>query len=592
PPPAVVDWIRANAVPIRTAEAGHGFDDLEPLRETIGDARVVALGEATHGTREFFQLKHRMLEFLVARMGFDGFAIEANMPEAFDVNDYVLTGRGDPEKALAGLYFWTWDTQEVLDLIRWMRRWNNDPAHRTKVKFYGIDMQYPTRAAGNALEFLRRLDPAAADSADRTLRPLADPYRTRRGFGAQGSGLPTAAAADSALRWLAARLERPAGRDRMHASDREFVRARQDVRVVQQWLDLTSASGPAARDRAMAENVQWILDTGEPGSKLVVWAHNGHVSMAEPGAGAAGMGHALHAALGPDLVVFGFAFDRGDFQAVDAAPGGARGLAPFHVGPARSGSLDDAMSRGGNPIAALDLRRLPGSGEAADWFSRPQWTRSIGAVYADTFAERYYARLVPTESFDALLFVDSTSAARANARGARVSTGPKAAPGNLDFERGALGQPPPDWTGPMRLAADNYRAETRRDDARSGSLCGTLRRIGSRSYGETYGALEQVLDAAPYRGKRVRLSALVRVEPGSPRDEAFLQLRASSPPGKPGFSAGMEETPIRARGWRRYVVEGDIPPEAGTIAFGLAFVGKGAAWIDDVTLESGALENP
>jgi erythromycin esterase-like protein len=86
---------------------------MQPLKKIIGDARIVALGEATHGTREFFQLKHRMLEFLATEMGFTIFSIEANMPEAYRVNDYVLTGVGDPAALLRGMYFWTWDTESL-----------------------------------------------------------------------------------------------------------------------------------------------------------------------------------------------------------------------------------------------------------------------------------------------------------------------------------------------------------------------------------------------------------------------------------------------------------------------------------------------
>jgi erythromycin esterase len=78
----VVEWIRAHAVRLDTVEAGHGFTDMQPLKKVIGNARIVALGEATHGTREFFQLKHRMLEFLATEMGFTIFSIEANMPGA------------------------------------------------------------------------------------------------------------------------------------------------------------------------------------------------------------------------------------------------------------------------------------------------------------------------------------------------------------------------------------------------------------------------------------------------------------------------------------------------------------------------------
>src|SRR6476620_3758937 len=118
------EWIRANAIRLNTSEAGHGFADMQALKPLIGNARIVSLGEATHGTREFFQLKHRMLEFLATEMGFTIFSIEANMPEAYRLNDYVLNGVGDPAKLLRGMYFWTWNTEEVLDMIRWMRELN------------------------------------------------------------------------------------------------------------------------------------------------------------------------------------------------------------------------------------------------------------------------------------------------------------------------------------------------------------------------------------------------------------------------------------------------------------------------------------
>src|ERR1043165_4376892 len=118
------DWIRANAIRLNTTEAGHGFADMQALKPLIGNARIVSLGEATHGTREFFQLKHRMLEFLATEMGFTIFSIEANMPEAYRLNDYVLNGTGDPAALLRGMYFWTWNTEEVLDMIQWMRDFN------------------------------------------------------------------------------------------------------------------------------------------------------------------------------------------------------------------------------------------------------------------------------------------------------------------------------------------------------------------------------------------------------------------------------------------------------------------------------------
>ena len=139
---AAIAWLRKNAIPIQTVEAGHGFADLRALDPVIGDARIVELGEATHGTREFFQLKHRILEYLATQKSFAVFSIEANMPEAYRLNDYVLNGNGEPKELLKGMYFWTWNTQEVLDMILWMREFNK--SGKGHLEFTGFDMQTPT----------------------------------------------------------------------------------------------------------------------------------------------------------------------------------------------------------------------------------------------------------------------------------------------------------------------------------------------------------------------------------------------------------------------------------------------------------------
>ena len=167
-------WFKSVAIPINSASPQSGLDDLRSLQSTVGNARIVAMGEATHGTREFFQLKHRMLEFLVERMGFTVFGIEANWPESLAVNDYVLKGNGDPAETLAGLYFWTWNTEEVLDMIEWMRRYNQDPSHRKKVKFFGFDMQVARVAVANVEVYLQKVDPDEAKVASAILAPLSD----------------------------------------------------------------------------------------------------------------------------------------------------------------------------------------------------------------------------------------------------------------------------------------------------------------------------------------------------------------------------------------------------------------------------------
>jgi erythromycin esterase-like protein len=159
--PAQIEWIRRYAIRFETVVAGHGFGDVQPLKQLIGDARIVALGEPTHGSHEVFQMKHRLLEFLVEEMGFSIFSIEANMPESFRLNEYVLDGRGDPSALIRGMYFWTWSTEEVREMVEWMRRHNAVPEGERKgprVRFTGFDVQTPDVAATIVTQFVEKAD--------------------------------------------------------------------------------------------------------------------------------------------------------------------------------------------------------------------------------------------------------------------------------------------------------------------------------------------------------------------------------------------------------------------------------------------------
>ncbi len=107
PPDPVPAWLAANAHPFAGPHLSLPHTDLEFLRDIVGDARVVSLGENTHGARDFFEMKARILRFLVEEVGFNTFAIEATWPESWRFDHYVRSGEGDPHELLTGLYFWT-----------------------------------------------------------------------------------------------------------------------------------------------------------------------------------------------------------------------------------------------------------------------------------------------------------------------------------------------------------------------------------------------------------------------------------------------------------------------------------------------------
>ncbi len=401
----VLDWLTAHAIPIETVEAGHGFRDLEPLQSHIAGARVVALGEATHGTREFFQMKHRLVEFLVSEMGFTAFAIEANWPEALAVNDYVLHGTGDPKKALAGMHFWTWYTEETLDMIEWMRQWNS--THERKVKFYGFDMQYPDMAVRNVLAYLKTVDPEYAA----TLEPrLAEVSATQSVRDYPQAGGAVQEQTQAALGELAQRLDERRGEYSASSSDTDWQMARQNARIARQAeekLRVPFAEGAQARDRYMAENVRWILDHEPAGTRMVLWAHNGHVAASSSNAQGEPMGSHLRRMFGDELVIVGFAFGEGSFQARDSSGP----LREFTLGPPPVGTLDATLLRLHLPLLVLDLREEPADEKVRKWLSVPHFSRQIGASFSEDAAWQNQPIEAPKQ-FDLLCFVAQTTRAR------------------------------------------------------------------------------------------------------------------------------------------------------------------------------------
>jgi len=554
-----IDWIAANAVRLKTPEAGHGFADMKPLKKIIGNARIVSLGEATHGTREFFQLKHRMLEFLASEMGFTIFSIEANMPEAYRLNDYVLNGVGDPAKLLKGMYFWTWDTEEVLAMIQWMREFNQ--SGKGRVQFTGFDMQTPDVAAEIVRDFVAKNDSAYVEDL-RQAAGLMKVAAQNQGpsFGVATASFPIEAAAGKRVHysgyiktkditrgwaglwwrvdgksgvlafdnmedrgakgttdWKRYEIDLPVAADvtninfgAIHTGDgsawfdglevtldgkpyqektsfdldfestsiagfftggngyqvtldkasfqhgnqsllmthvdtpsttpqpdpkaaitswrgvlqhledsrsqyvqkgitaRELDWVIQNARVVLQSIQMNA--NEVQRDASMAANIKWILDHNQ-NAKIVLWAHNGHVAT-NFGSGYKTMGASLREMFGDQMVVFGFAFNQGSFQAIERG----KGLHDFTVSPAPSGSLDATLAATGIPLFAIDLRKISKGSPVETWLSQPHKSRNIGAMYSNDMENQFLVNLKAPESFDVLLFVDKTTAARKNPR--------------------------------------------------------------------------------------------------------------------------------------------------------------------------------
>lgn len=168
----IVQWLKKNSLPLNTVNSQGNISDLLPFREIIGPAKLVGLGEATHGNKEFAQIKDRMLRFLIEEMEFDGIIVEVSEEPARNIDKYIKTGKGNPRKLLSELGYWITRTQEVLYMIEWMKSYNAKSSNR-QLSFYGCDISIDDQRRKGDVSASER-DKAMANNCIRFLKSKKD----------------------------------------------------------------------------------------------------------------------------------------------------------------------------------------------------------------------------------------------------------------------------------------------------------------------------------------------------------------------------------------------------------------------------------
>jgi erythromycin esterase-like protein len=269
---------------------------LQALKPVLEDKRIIALGEATHGTSEFFKMKHRLLEFLVSEMGYEHFGMETSAEVAQVVNDYITGGSARPQTIL----YWPWATEEVMDMLNWMRAYNTDPNTIRSLVFHGID--------------------------------------------------PTV----------------------------------------------------GERDRIMAENVAQILEQYGPQSKIVLWAHNAHISNAE-----GWLGHYLKQQFGDQAYLLGFEFDQGAFTSRMMA------IHTYSVEPAPATYYVYALAKINQPILYLDFKTMSANPELQAWLAAAQSSHDFQELHAVYRLYPAWHTLYTSwlELYDGVIFIEESTPA-------------------------------------------------------------------------------------------------------------------------------------------------------------------------------------
>ena len=418
---AALDAVRLDAHPL-----GGGQSDYDPLLELVGDARLVLLGEASHGTHEFYRERARITKRLIEELGFVAVAVEGDWPDADRVNRYVqgAGGDGDAEEALRGFRrfpTWMWRNAEVLDFVGWLRARNERlAASRRGAGFYGLDLYSLGASMEAVVAYLEEVDPAAASRARRRYECL-HPYSQDSAAYGQAVLLGVSEPCRRRVLEQLVELRRRAGdylrEDGLVAEDRYFL-AEQNAAVVADAEEYyrTMFGGPASswnlRDRHMADTLDQLqihlARHGDPG-KVVVWEHNSHVGDARSTEmaqrGELNLGQLMRERHAHDAVLVGFTTYTGTVTA--ASEWGAEAERK-NVRPALPDSYEALLHT--TDISAFLLCPL-GTSDSGRVLREPRLERAIGVIYRpESERSSHWFAACASQQFDALVHIDETRA--------------------------------------------------------------------------------------------------------------------------------------------------------------------------------------
>lgn len=358
-------------------------DDLAPVLEALAGAEVIGLGEPTHGTREAFLLKHRLVRGLAEADRLRTVAFECGLAPARRIDAYVRFGLGDARVALAAQRYWCWEVREVLNLLRWLRAHNARLPESERIRFVGIDVQ---RVETGATALLATLGTRGAEG--RAGPPgLAEVLRALRD-GAWRRGAPEAPAAAALLREA----------EGLFTDSEERAMCRNLARHVEAYL-VEGPEGMELREGYLAESVLEHLQDG-PGP-TVVWAHNEHVAANPDFFGCPAMGRHLREALGDGYAAVGMLAGRGRFRARDMRAD-SRPVREFRLPEATPEHVEARLAALPPAVVAPGELELDGA----------PYRRFLGALYSDEVqVERAQTFRIerPVTDFDLLAWLPATS---------------------------------------------------------------------------------------------------------------------------------------------------------------------------------------
>lgn len=408
--------LKKYTIELNSTDPKENFCEMGNLEEILKEQRIIGLGEATHGTREFFRLKNRILRFLVEELGFRLLALEANFTEMLEIDKYIRNHDGDP---MPFSRQWIWKTKEMLSIIEWLKDFNETRVPEDQVRFYGFDIQTARRSASFLVDYLERVDPEYVNTVREHLDLLA-----KQGLQLYKAGIEEAklAPARRIVSDLRATMESRRSDYLSKSSEPLWEFASQHLTVLEQATTfgeevqgcdgLFNENALCFREKAMANNIEWVLDH-EQTESIAIWAHNEHVNKIKTTSGGynvESMGNHLANTFGDEYYAIAFEFGKGDFLARGKSDteGGEYKKRKCTLSNSLANTISTRFDSIGHSPLFLDFRGIKDDSVVGHWLNQDHQLHSIGTIYDPDKPERNVETYMLTDSFDGICYVDET----------------------------------------------------------------------------------------------------------------------------------------------------------------------------------------
>ncbi len=393
----LITALNNHVIPIRTLDPEENFEDLRPLDALLRDKRIIGLGEATHGTQEFSLYKDRMIRYLITNHDFRTIILEADFTGTQFLDDYVVYGKGSIRDGIEGGINSMLSTPEFIDMVKWIKTYNETKPMGEKVRFYGCDMQHSFFSGARLKDGTIKLDVPLSPMAQRGLAIAMDAgiRELTKEMRLQLDRLSFELA-------RATVVEPDPVKQQLYTQIKETVI--QQIAYKKTKNHLFDKENDIIRDKYMAENAAWIYH--QRGNKTIIWAHNLHVAKDIAINNWPPMGSHLAKMFPHEYYVFGFAFNAGQLNA-----GNLQGEPTIFDIPdvTIKKSSDYQFKQVNTPNFILDFKTASQDPLIADFLNKELHARAIGARYKKTkYASGRGSFQALIKLYDAIIFFRDT----------------------------------------------------------------------------------------------------------------------------------------------------------------------------------------